>query len=153
MDILHVFRADSQDKSNFNSPKKSPNLRSVTAFSPFQVANPSSADAPPSESALAESLSQKFGPVRFVKRLRDFVWVGFANSAAAMDAVAAGRIQVMGMNYQGTVDGNGPFGHVATQSMSMSDNFVTSSPSYIQGASAGHTLSYEEMKLHISGCL
>ena len=81
--------------------------RYMRAFPSFQTAN-SSADAT-SESGLAEFLSQKFGPVRFVKRLRDFVWVGFANSAAAMEAVAAGRIQVMGMNYQGTVVvGNGP---------------------------------------------
>ena len=71
----------------------------------LKAASPSSADAP-TESVLAEFLSQKFGPVRFVKRLRDLVWVGFANNAVALDAAAAGRIQVGGNNYQGTIEGN-----------------------------------------------
>ena len=61
---------------------------------------PLSADAT-SESVLAETLSQKFGPVRFIRRLRDFVWAGFASNAAALNAAAAGRIQVGGNNYQG----------------------------------------------------
>ena len=72
--------------------------RSMRAFPSFQTAN-SSADAT-SESGLAEFLSQKFGPVRFVKRMRDSVWVGFASNAVALDAEGAGRLQVMGNNFQ-----------------------------------------------------
>ena len=71
----------------------------------LKAASLSSAEAP-SESVLAEFLSQKFGPVRFVKRLRDLIWVGFANNAVALDAAAAGRIQVRGNDYQGTIEGN-----------------------------------------------
>ena len=36
-----------------------------------------------------------------MRRLRDFVWAGFASNAAALNAAAAGRIQVGGIDYQG----------------------------------------------------
>ena len=90
----------SKKNSNYTSASLADFLNHRFYRKDYPSFQPLSADAT-TESVLADSLSQKFGPVRFVRRLRDFVWAGFASNAAALNAAAAGRIQVGGSEYQG----------------------------------------------------
>jgi hypothetical protein len=62
----------------------------------FQSADPNGAHQMSADGFLPALVSElgRFGQIRFVKRLRDFVWVAFMDPTKTLEAMANGRVKV-----------------------------------------------------------